>query len=99
MREHQTAPDHRLRPHFVTTLGEEIAQLQAALASEWGSSEKIRPAVSNYVRAFRERGFSPGRALSSVRRVTEAEGVYIAADGARMKQLVGWCLDEYRPAD
>ena len=99
MREHQTAPDHRLRPHFVTTLGERIAGLQAALASERVPSEKLRTAVSNYVRAFRERGFSPGRALRSVRRLMEAEGVYIAADGARMKQLVGWCLDEYRGAD
>jgi hypothetical protein len=99
MREHQTVPDDRLRPHFVATLGERIVELQAALATEWVSSEKLRLAVSNYVRAFRERGFSPGRAVRSVRRVMEAQGVYLAADGPRMKQLVGWCLDEYRRLD
>lgn len=99
MREHRTIPDDRLRPHFVTTLGERVVALQAALASERVPSEKLRTAVSEYVRAFRKRGFSPGRALRSVRRVMEAEGVYFAADGPRMKQLVGWCLDEYRRAD
>jgi hypothetical protein len=99
MRDHQTAPDPCLRPRFVTTPGERIAGLQAALASERVPSEKLRAAVSNYVQAFRERGFSPGRALRSVRRVMEAEGVYLAADGPRMQQLVAWCLDEYRRAD
>jgi hypothetical protein len=99
MREHRTVPEDRLRPHFVATLGEEIAELKAAVASELVPSEKLRSAVSDYVRAFKERGFSPGRALRSVRRLMEAEGVYLAADGPRMKQLVGWCLDEYRRAD
>jgi hypothetical protein len=95
----QTIPDNRLRPDFVATLGEKIAELQAAVASDRMPTEKLRGAVSDYVRASKERGFSPGRALRSVRRLMEAEGVYIAADSARMKQLVGWCLDEYRRAD
>jgi hypothetical protein len=99
MREYRTISDARIRPDFVATLGENAAELQAALASDWVSSDKLRTAVSNYVRAFRERGLSPGRAVRSVRRLMEAGGVFLAADGPRMKQLVGWCLDEYRRAD
>jgi hypothetical protein len=99
MQEHRTVPDDRLRSHLVASLGEKASALQAAVRSERLPTEKLRGAVSDYVRAFKECGFSPGRALRSVRRLMEAERVYVAADGARMKQLVGWCLDEYRRAD
>ena len=99
MQEHRTVPDDRLRSHLVASLGEKTTALQAAVRSERLPTDKLRSAVSDYVRAFKECGFSPGRALRSVRRLMEAEGVYLAADGARMKQLAGWCLDEYRRAD
>jgi hypothetical protein len=75
MRERRTVPDSRLRPDYVAALGEKIAELQAAVASERMPSEELQRAVSDYVRAFKECDFSPGRALRSVRRLMEAEGV------------------------